>query len=74
VPAAPNCSKSTSVVADSFQPFRIPSCNEWMVLLNPQYTVGVTKFVRHGYKVRERMLVIIDSAIYELDVEDGKAK
>ncbi len=39
-----------------------------------QYTVGVTKFDRHGYKARERMLVITDSAIYVLDAKDGKVK
>jgi hypothetical protein len=36
--------------------------------------LGVTKFVSHGYKVRERMLVITDSSIHALDVKDGKAK
>ena len=39
-----------------------------------QYSVPVIKFDRHGYKARERILCVTNSAIYLLDAKDSKTK
>lgn len=38
------------------------------------YSVPVIKFDRHGYKARERILCVTNSAIYLLDAKDSKIK
>ena len=39
-----------------------------------QYTVPVTKFDRHGYKPRDRYLVLTNASVYVLDAKDCKVK
>jgi len=38
------------------------------------YTVPVTKFDRHGYKPRERVLCVTNCALYLLDAKDSRIK
>lgn len=44
------------------------------IFLFQQYIIPVTKFDRHGYKPRERYLVLTDAALYLLDAKDCKIK
>lgn len=39
-----------------------------------QYCTGVTKFDRHGYKPRNRVMIVTDKTIYVLNDKDFKTK
>lgn len=40
----------------------------------PLYCCSVTKYDRHGYKPRPRILIVTSSATYLFDSKDGKLK
>ena len=39
-----------------------------------QYCVYVTKYDRHGYKTRKRVLFLTDTTLYVVDEKDFKVK